>query len=79
MTFLWRMAGKPEPKTTVNPFADMKPKDYFYKAVLWAAENGIANGYTTEEYAGKYGVGLDCLREHMVTFLSRYSSKIMNP
>ena len=79
MTFLWRMAGKPEPKTTVNPFADMKPKDYFYKAVLWAAENGIANGYTTGEYAGKYGVGLDCLREHMVTFLSRYSSKIMNP
>lgn len=79
MTFLWRMAGKPEPKTTVNKFADMKKSDYYYKAVLWAAENGIANGYTTGEYAGKYGVGLDCLREHMVTFLSRYSSKIMNP
>ena len=75
MTFLWRLAGKPEPHTTTNPFSDVKKKDYFYKAVLWASENGIANGYSSGQYAGKYGVGLACLREHMVTFLSRYDSK----
>ena len=77
MTFLWRMAGKPDPKTTSNKFADIKKSDYYYKAVLWAAENGIANGYSSGEYAGKYGVGLACLREHMVTFLSRYAGKFM--
>ena len=75
MTFLWRMAGKPNPSSSTNPFADIKPSDYYYKAVLWASQNGIANGYTSGEYAGKYGVGLACLREHMVTFLSRYNSK----
>ena len=71
MTFLWRMAGKPNPKSLTNKFSDVKSTDYFFKAVLWAAENGIANGYAD----GTYGVGLDCLREHMVTFLSRYASK----
>ena len=71
MTFLWRMAGKPNPTTSTNRFSDITPSDYYYKAVLWASENGIANGYSD----GSYGVGLACLREHMVTFLSRYNSK----
>ena len=71
MTFMWRMAGKPEPKTTKNPFSDVKKSDYFYKAVLWASENKIANGYAD----GTYGVGISCLREYMVTFLSRFNSK----
>ena len=59
MTFMWRMAGKPEPKAGANPFKDIKPSDYYYKAVLWASQNGIANGYSSGEYAGKYGVGLE--------------------
>lgn len=74
---MWRMAGKPNPKTSVNKFKDVKASDYFYKAVLWASENGIANGYSSGEYAGKFGVGLACQREHMVTFLSRYAKKFM--
>lgn len=40
VTFLWRAAGSPEP-TTTNPFSDIREKDYFYKAVLWAVEKGI--------------------------------------
>ena len=75
VTFLWRAAGSPEPTTSSNPFTDVKEDAYYYKAVLWASENGIANGYNSGEYAGKYGVGLPCLREHMVTFLSRYWNK----
>ena len=71
MTFLWRMAGKPAPASSTNKFSDVKKSDYFYKAVLWASENKIANGYND----GTYGVGLSCLREHMVTFLSRYAEK----
>ena len=74
MTFLWRMAGKPNPKTTTNKFSDVKKTDYFYKAILWASENKIANGYED----GTYGVGLACLREHMVTFLSKYDAKFGN-
>ena len=74
MTFLWRMAGKPDPTGTTNKFKDVKKSDYFYKAVLWASENKIANGYAD----GTYGVGKACLREHMVTFLSKYDAKFGN-
>lgn len=76
-TFLWRMAGEPEPETEGVPFKDVSASAYYYKAVLWAAENEIAKGYSSGEYAGKYGVGLSCLREHTVTFLSRYADRFM--
>lgn len=51
VTFLWRANGCPEPRTTVNPFVDVKPSDYYYKPVLWAAENGITAGYTPTTFA----------------------------
>ena len=38
---LWRMRGKPEPKLTYNPFSDVKTSASYYKAALWAYENGI--------------------------------------
>jgi len=73
VTFLWRYAHKPEPKTAKNPFNDVRQSDYYYKAALWANEKGIAKGYSTGEYAGGFGPKLDCLREHVVTFLYRYA------
>ena len=42
VTFLWRAAGSPEPTKTENPFTDVKADAYYYKAVLWAVEKGIA-------------------------------------
>ena len=44
VTFLWRAAGSPEPETRVMPFTDVPAGSYYYDAVLWAVENGIANG-----------------------------------
>ena len=44
VTFLWRAYGEPEPATTTNPFTDVKPTDYYYKAVLWAVEKGVTSG-----------------------------------
>ena len=41
VTFLWKAAGSPEPKTTENPFTDVKEGAYYYKAVLWAYENNV--------------------------------------
>ena len=68
VTFLWRMAGSPKPKSTKNKFKDVKTKDYFYKAVLWASEKKIVAGYkdNTFQPQGK------CLRRQMVTFLYKY-------
>jgi len=66
-TFLWRAQGEPEPKTTVNPFRDVKASDYYYKAVLWAYENGITSGTTSTAFSPKD----TCTNGHVVTFLWR--------
>ena len=70
VTFLWRSAGCPEPESAYNPFVDVKPSDFFYKAVLWAVENGITNGLTSTEF----GPNSPCNRAQVVTFLSRARS-----
>ena len=75
VTFLYRYAGKPAPKTAKNPFNDVYKSDYYYAAAIWANENGIAKGYTSGAHAGGFGPKLDCLREHVVTFLYRYDQK----
>lgn len=67
VTFLWRSAGCPQPKTSTNPFSDVKAGDYYYDAVLWAVENGITNGTS----ASTFSPGDPCTRAHVVTFLWR--------
>ena len=51
VTFLWRAAGSPEPTKQDNPFTDVKADAYYYKAVLWAVENGITSGTTATTFA----------------------------
>ena len=67
VTFLWRAAGSPEPKSAKNPFVDVKTTDFFYKPVLWAVENGITNGVD----ATHFGPTTPCNRAQVVTFLYR--------
>ena len=40
-TMLWRSWGCPEPKSMANPFTDVNPGGYFYKAALWANEHEV--------------------------------------
>ena len=65
VTFLWKACGAPEPQTTANPFTDVKLNKYYYKAVLWAVENGITSGVGD----GLFGVGQSCTRAQAMTFL----------
>ena len=44
VTFLWRLANKPSPKSKDNNFKDVKKSDYFYTATLWASEQNILAG-----------------------------------
>ena len=67
VTFLWRAAGSPAPKSTVNPFTDVSASDYFYNAVLWAVENGITTGASADRFAP----GATVSRAQTVTFLYR--------
>lgn len=38
---LWNYSGKPEPRSTVLPFEDVKATDGYYKALCWANEIGL--------------------------------------
>ena len=72
VTFLWRAKGCPEPVSNVNPFTDIKESDYYYKAVLWAVENGITNGYGSDTTFNPDG---ECTRGQVATFLWRAEGK----
>ena len=67
VTFLWRTAGKPEPKSQNNPFTDVDPKAFYGKAMLWAVENGITKG-TSET---TFSPDKECTRGEIVTFMWR--------
>ena len=71
VTFLWRAAGKPEPAKTDNPFNDVQPDAYYYKAVLWAVEKGITTGTS----ATTFRPDQTCTRGQIVTFLWRYNNQ----
>ena len=71
VTFLWRAAGKPESTGGSNHFTDVKPGDYFYTPVQWAAEKNITGGTGT----GTFSPGSPCTRSQAVTFLWRAAGK----
>ncbi|MBQ4550914.1 MAG: leucine-rich repeat protein [Oscillospiraceae bacterium] len=64
VTFLYRALGEPQ-VSGENPFADVKPGDYFYTPVLWAVEAGVTSGVAADSFAP----GRDCVRAQVVTFL----------
>ena len=67
VTFLWRAAGSPEPKSTNHPFADVSSSSYYEKAVLWAVENGITEGTSDTTFAS----GTICTRAQGAALLYR--------
>ena len=66
VTFLWRAAGSPEPKSTVS-FADVSADSYYAKAVAWAVENGITGGTGN----GLFSPDAACTRAQSAAFLYR--------
>ena len=67
VTFLWRAAGEPEPASRVNPFTDVSASAFYYKAVLWAVEEGITTGMSATQFMPNN----PCTRGQVVTFLHR--------
>lgn len=67
VTFLWRAAGSPAPKSTTMPFTDVPAGSYYEQAVLWAVENGITKGTSDTTFSPN----LTCTRAQIVTFLWR--------
>ena len=67
VTFLWRAAGSPAPRSRTMPFTDVPVGSYYYDAVLWAVENGITKG-TSET---RFSPDDTCTRAQIVAFLWR--------
>lgn len=67
LTFLWRAAGSPEPENTGMAFSDIPASAYYYKAVLWAVEQGITQGTSNTTFSPN----TTCTRAQIVTFLHR--------
>jgi len=80
VTFLWRYAGKPEPKSTESKFTDITldakgKKPYYYDAVLWAVQEKITTGKKATNYTTFDPLG-ECTRGMSVTFLYRYDKNV---
>ena len=67
VTFLWRAMGEPGHTGRANSFTDVQQGAYYYDAVLWAVEEGIASGISSKAF----GPGIAATRGHVVTFLFR--------
>ena len=67
ITFLWRSAGRPAPKSASMPFTDVPKGSYYETAVLWAVENGITKGTSDTTFSPD----ATCSRAQIVTFLWR--------
>lgn len=67
VTTLYRMAGSPSSSASVS-FTDVSSTDWFYKAVRWSVQYGIANGVTTTTFEPNSMV----TREQALTFFLRY-------
>ena len=67
VTFLWRAAGSPAPKSASMPFTDVPKGSYYEMAALWAVENGITKGTSDTTFSPD----ATCSRAQIVTFLWR--------
>ena len=67
VTFLWRLAGSPKPKSSEMSFRDVASGAYYYDAVLWAVENRITMGTSDTTFSPNS----ECTRSQIVTFLWR--------
>lgn len=65
ITLIWKAKGSPEPAGATLLFTDVRGGDYYYKAVLWAVEQGITSGTTDTTFSP----GDVCTRAQAVTLL----------
>ena len=73
ITFLWRSAGSPDPKSTESPYGDVTPdmnRD-IYRAILWAGETGIIGPENLD--ADSFSPTAPCDRSETMLFLWRYA------
>ncbi|MBQ7499319.1 MAG: S-layer homology domain-containing protein [Clostridia bacterium] len=70
VTILYALEGKPKQFLAVNKFTDVAPGSWYEKAVIWADDNGIANGYGEGVFAPNENI----TREQLALILYKYAA-----
>ena len=68
VSVLYRHCGEPDSSGYANPFHDVLDGQYFTNAVIWAAGNGIVDGYGD----GRFGFSDPVTRQDLAVILLRY-------
>ena len=68
VTILYRLEGEPE-VTAQNQFTDVAEDQYYFKATVWAAENGIVKGMGE----GIFAPNAQITREQLAAIMCRYA------
>lgn len=65
LTLLWRAMGAPDASGTALPFTDVRPDEYWYRAVQWAYSEGVTGGASADCFLPQ----ALCTRAQAMTFL----------
>ncbi|MBR7082018.1 MAG: S-layer homology domain-containing protein [Oscillospiraceae bacterium] len=69
VTVIWRLAGSPASSFEMT-FRDVEAGQWYTEAVRWAAENGVVNGYSAEQFAPNDNI----TREQLAAVLYRFAA-----
>lgn len=70
VTMLYRLEGEPAADAGAVSFSDVAGSAYYAKAVAWAVQNGVVNGYSN----GNFGPNDLATREQTAAILFRYAA-----
>lgn len=71
VTILWNLKGRPTPGAATRAYTDVNSGHWAYNAIVWATNNGYAEGYPN----GSFQPSSSVTREEMVVFLWRAAGK----
>ena len=73
VTILANLSGDDISGYKTSSFVDVKPSDWYFKAVQWAYEKGIAAGT-----GGKFDPNDNITRQDIAVMIARYAKKVAN-
>ena len=65
MVFFWAAKGRPAHSDVKSPFVDVKPKRWYYDAVMWAVERRVCGGTDRTHFSPQQ----TCSRSEILQFL----------
>lgn len=71
VTILWNMKGRPNPGAATRAYSDVGTSHWAYSAIIWATNNGYADGYSNGDGRpnGVFRPDQNVSRQEMVVFL----------